>query len=339
MAAIKQGWADAGNNMVKNQQTGQVVDQNHPIYAGSPAGAASDIANVQAGPSMAPPPAATPAPATAAAPTAAPAPAPANGLPAGATDLGNNLVRLANGQTVPRDHPLFQQAMASQAAAPAAAAPGAPSDAPAAPGAAAAPTVAGTFQQALIDAMSPKGPMDTSNPAISGAVNANHLAEQRGMESNRNLIAERAAAHGTSNSGGFDTALNGLNEDRAMREGQFAGNAVQHLSDQQNADKMAALGIGGQVTEGQKTRDLQAIMQDKSLSEQDKIAQLDAAVRREGQSSQAALGNSDIELRKMLGLLGLQQGGQQFQQGLGAQIGMHSAGLNQQALLQILGGL
>jgi DNA-binding transcriptional MerR regulator len=56
MAAVKTGWEDVGNNLVKHTATGQIVDQNHPIYAKSQA-----VGNVAGNPG--PPAPGTPPPA------------------------------------------------------------------------------------------------------------------------------------------------------------------------------------------------------------------------------------------------------------------------------------
>ncbi len=73
---------------------------------------------------------------------------------------------------------------------------------------------------------------------------------------------------------------------------------------------------------------------------------LDATLRREGLGAQTQLGNRELDIRDSLGqgnlglgYAGLLQGGNQFNQSLGANLGIEQARLNQQALLSLLGGL
>ena len=258
-------------------------------------------------------------------------------------------VQIAGGGWVPKNHPLAQQA-APQPAAPAApgaapaAAPGAPpittagqatnttATVGAQPAQGAPTTIAQSFQQALVNRLNPAA-VNAQNPAIAPAIEANKLAEQRGFERNRNLLAEQAAKSGTDASGGFNAQLLGLGQDRAAREGQFAGNAVQHLGDQQNANLMAALGLGGNFLQGQSSQDLQK-----------QLADLDAQLRREGLGAQTSLGNADIALRGRLGegqlnlgLLSALLNNDQFGQSLAQNGAQFGASLDQNGLLGILG--
>lgn len=274
--AIATGWADIGNNLVKNSQTGQVVDQNHPIYqqavqAGSPSG---------------------PAPA---APTAS-VPAPVSKT---AQDVGN-----ATG-TVGQQTPQGGQTSVGQ-----------------------------SFFQGLINRLNPQA-VSASNPAIQPAIQANQLAEQRGFERNRNLLAERAAANGTNNSGGFETSLLGLAQDRAGREGEFEGSAVRDLADRQSREALASMGMAGNLLGGNANR-----------QQQTDLANLDAELRRQGLNQQGELGRGDLDLRRRLGegqlnlgLLGALFQNDQFGRSLGQNAAQFGAGLDQSGLLGLLGML
>jgi hypothetical protein len=280
----------------------------------------------------------------------------AGAAPAGAAPSGGSadFPSLPPGATPPPgyvDPVSGKTAPTSPAAAPAApGTPAAPAPAAGAPaaGVPAAPpaTISDAFKQSLITKLSGAQPIDTNNAAIAPAIQANKLAEQRGFENNRNILAERAAKSGTDASGGFDTDLIGLGEDRAMREGKYAGDAVMHLQDQQNDDIMRALGIGGGAYEGeqnrafqggenQKGRDLQTIMQDKSLSMQDKIAQIDAALRGKGIDQSGRLGEGQLNL----GLLSLLTGADYNNRALDQQGAQFGAGLDAQTIMGLLGGL
>jgi hypothetical protein len=254
---------------------------------------------------------------------------------------------------VDRNHPLYTQAMAAvpQTPTPAPTAPGTTAPAPTGPQNAqqaltgtpsqAPTTVAGAFQTALMNKLG-SGPVDRNNPELAPALAANRLAEQRAMERNRGLLAERASAQGLDASGGFETGLLGLAQERAGREGQFEGQAVADLARRQSQEIMQALGLTGGLL-GQQD---QLGFGREELALRDKLAQLQAQLSREGLSQQGQLGNRDLDIRSQLGtgqlnlgLLGLLQNGQQFGQNLGFQSGLASANLNQNALLSLLNGL
>jgi hypothetical protein len=195
-------------------------------------------------------------------------------------------------------------------------------------------TVAGSFQQALLNKLNTR-PTTAQSPEVQPAIQANQLANQRAFERDRAMLAERNAAQGLSMSGGNESMIRGLSQDRALREGQFAGQAVADANRIKSAEILAALGLGGNLLQGIDQRELQRYGID-----------TDAALRREGLGATSALGQGDLALRDKLGtgnlnlgLLGLLQGGDQFGQSLSSQNAQFGAGLNQQAILSILGAL
>lgn len=192
--------------------------------------------------------------------------------------------------------------------------------------------VAGAYQQAMVNKLAP-APVNAQNPAVKQSIDANRLAGQRGFERDRNMLAERAAAGGYDGSGAFDSQLLGLAQNRTAREGAYEGQALGQLQRDQDNQIMAALGMGGQMLGQQGSLDLQRYGID-----------TDAALRREGLGSQSALGGRELDIRDRLGtgnlnlgLLGLLQGGDQFGQSLGAQLGMFNANRSSQDMLGILG--
>ena len=195
-------------------------------------------------------------------------------------------------------------------------------------------SVAGAFQQALVNRLaSPR--MTAASPEVQPAIQANQLAEQRGYERNRAMLAERNAAQGLNNSGGNEAMIRGLAQDRAGREATFAGNAVMDANKQKEAVIASLLGMTGGLLGNQDQLQLQRYGID-----------TDALLRREGIGAQTSLGQGDLALRDKLGTAGLNlnlasllQGGQQFGQSLASQNAQFSAGLNQAALLNLLGGL
>jgi hypothetical protein len=193
-------------------------------------------------------------------------------------------------------------------------------------------TVAGAFQQALVNRLAPQD-ITSNNPAIKGSIDANRAAESRGLQRTQGMLAERAAA--TGQVGAQETGLRQAAGESAGRQGAYEGNALYGLHQQQQNDLTSALGMGGQLLSDQQKQDLQRYGMD-----------LDATLRREGLASQSSLGNRELDIRDSLGrgnlglgYAGLAQGGQQFGQQLGANLGIEQARLNQSALLALLGGL
>lgn len=277
MDPLKDGWEDAGNNLVKNTQTGQMVDRYHPIYANSQSPGMGSQPQIGGDPNRI---GTTPAPQNA------------------------------------------QQALTQPASVGRAPQPGQPA------------TVAGSFQQALLNRLNQ--PAVTANSAsVQPAIQANQLAEQRGLERNRAMLAERNAAQGLNMSGGNESMLRGLVQDSSARQGQFAGGLIADQQRAQDQQLSAMLGLTGGL-----------LGQQDSLGLQRYGIDTDAALRREGLGATTALGQGDLALRGELGrgnlnlgLASLLQGGEQFGQRLGADLGMFGANLNQNALLTLLGAL
>jgi hypothetical protein len=193
-------------------------------------------------------------------------------------------------------------------------------------------TIAQSFQQALVNKLNPQ-PLTANAPEVAPAIQANQLAEQRGFDRNRNMLAERAAANGTNNSGGFETGLLGLAQDRSQREGQFAGNALMQAQQERGVNDRAALASAAGLLGG-----------NANLSQQQSLAELDASLRREGLAQQGALGSQDLSLRSRLGegqlnlgLLTALLGNEQFGQSLSQNATQFGATLDQNGLQGLLG--
>lgn len=245
-------------------------------------------------------------------------------------------VRLPGGEWVPKDHPLAQQA------APAPAAPAPPGAAPAAPTAPAAPgqptTIADAFKKSLIDTLNTGGQVPTLNdPTIKAQSDAFAVGQQRAKERARASMAERAAAQGGVgvNSGAFDQGLIGLEQAQGEAE---AGNNARLLGSelqQRRAQLLQAASIAGNTLNAEQARDLQR-----------QLAELDAAIRREGIAQQSSLGQGDLALRGRLGegqlnlgLLSALLGSDFNNRSLAQQGAQFGQGLDTQSILALLGGL
>lgn len=214
-------------------------------------------------------------------------------------------VKLAGGQWVPKGHAAANSTQAVQTGA------GGQQQ-----------TVAGAFNNALLNKLQP-GALNAQNPQISGAIQANRVAGQRQFERDRALAAERAASQGLDQNA-MNTQLAGLSQARGQNEAAFEGNAVMQLGQQQQNQLMQAIQIA--ANQGN-------VEQENALRRE--LAQLQATLGREELGLRGELGRGQLNL----GLAGLLQGGQQFNQQLGANLGMFGAQLNQEALLRALGML
>jgi hypothetical protein len=298
------------------------------------------------------PPAKPVAAAPAAPPTPAPAPvaaAPQPPTPSTPSPVPGWVPSFDGSGWVPPDHPQAWKAPATPAAGagpatPAAAAGGTPAPQTAGqaltgaatvggqPAQGAPATAAGAFQQALLNRLAPEQ-ATAQSAELQPALNANRLAEQRGMERNRAMLAERAAANGTNNSGGFETGLMSLAQDRAGREGQYEAGAVSDLNDKNRSAQLMMAQLAGGMLQNNDAQGLQRYIADQGNQ-----------TSRMGIESQTALGRGDLGLRGELGRgqlnLGLLQalmGGEQFGQAEAGQNARFSAGLNQDALFRSLG--
>jgi hypothetical protein len=209
-----------------------------------------------------------------------------------------------------------------------------------------------------------QAPASLNDPALKAQSDAANIGLTRGSEAERAQSAERLAAQGLSSSGAADADYGGI----AQRQGEQQAGINAGLVGDANKSKLsqlqAVLGqMGGDINsaEGrglqQRIAEMQAQIQrdslkqsgsqfDRQLAQQGSQFGTDADLRRLGITTQGDLGLKDLSLRDKLGsaginaqLLGLLQNNDQFGKSLGAQTGMFSAGLNQNALLALLGGL
>jgi len=167
-------------------------------------------------------------------------------------------------------------------------------------------------------------------------------AQQRSQERALNQLAETAALEGTSRSGGALSDRLGLEQQRGEAESAFEADLLGREFEGERARLMQALGLASQYGTAQD-----------QLALQDKLAALDAQLRREGLSLQGELGRGDLAVRgeTARGQLGLGQGHldlarlaqaaqeRQFGQSLGAQLGQFGAARDDANLRALLGML
>lgn len=172
------------------------------------------------------------------------------------------------------------------------------------------------------------------DPALAPAISAFNAGQNKSTARQIAGNAEAFGAAGLESSGARLGADQGAIQQQGLNESTFASNAVLGELDKRRQQTMQAL----QLASATNDQDLQRRLQER-------LADLNATIQREGLKNQMSLGKGDIALRTLLGIgnldLGkasLAQQGQQFNDSLGFDIAKTEAGLNNQALVNLLFG-
>jgi len=120
-----------------------------------------------------------------------------------------------------------------------------------------------------------QGEVNENDPSLVNLRNVHRVAGQRSFDRNRAQLAERAAARGISGSGGFETGLQGLAQQRGESEQAFAADTMRQAQTERAGQIMQALTLGqGRIN-----------------------AQTEVALQRELASIQAAIAAADRDQR------------------------------------------
>lgn len=190
-------------------------------------------------------------------------------------------------------------------------------------------TVASAFQQALLRRLT-AAPPTADSAEIAPALQANRLAEQRGQERNRALLAERAAKGGYDSSGAFDSQLMGLEEGRAAREAAYEADAIRGLGNRQAEELLAALALSGGMLGQNDALDLQRYGIDTSAG----LQRSGQDLQRYGIDTSAGLqrGSQDLQRYGIDTSAGLERSGQDIQRhGIDQDAALRREGLGMQA--------
>lgn len=179
-----------------------------------------------------------------------------------------------------------------------------------APAAPATPTMEQRVESGIGQILDQPIGFNPDDPVFKGQTAAFQRANQRDASRRRAEAAERAAARGTLNAGGFDVDVERISSEQGQKEAAFESQlAAQELQNQRN-QIMRALELGaGRLSDTERNELAQ------------RLAQLDAALRLKGLDLQAQ---------------GINQNNQQFYDSLGANIGLNQAKLNQSAILALI---
>lgn len=185
----------------------------------------------------------------------------------------------------------------------------------------------------LINLMEAPNP-SIQDPNLAPAMSAFSAAQNRATGRQVRQNAESFGAAGLESSGARNAADSAAFEQQGLNEGTFGANLVTQQLESQRQQATQALQMA-----------MAAGDQDASRLLQDRLAQLNATLQREGLTQQGKLGQADIDLRNRLGtgnlnlgLLGLAQQGRQFNDSLGWDMSKYEATLNNQALVNALYG-
>lgn len=308
------GWVDPNN---PNYGQAGYVGSETTAPAQSPAGSLhGDVSATQV----------LPAPPTTGAATPAPAPSSTadRETAAGIQDRGNNLVYVPSyGGLVDRNSEIYKQALgATPGATPTGAVPGGAGGTSPVPGEP-PKTINDAFRSALMTQLNTSPDVSLNDPALKSQSDAFSLSQQRSQERSQNTLAEQAALDGTNTSGGFTSDKLGLEQGRAQAEGGFNADLVGRELQNRRSQIMQALQMGAGYLSDQEHQALQK-----------QLAEMDAAIRREGISSQSSIAAGDLGFRNRaldvqsnLGLLQALLGNEQA----GNAVGFNYAALQEQA--------
>jgi hypothetical protein len=225
------------------------------------------------------------------------------------------------------------------------------------------------FRKKLLENLNPNDP-SLNDPALKGQTDAYAVQQQRAKERAREAMAGRAAATGQisdlASSGNFDEGLVGLEQQQGEAQAGFNANLLGGEQDKQRQQIMATLAMAGNTLSEQDRNALterlaslddqfkksqlaqQGSQFDRTFGQQGSQFNTDAELRRLGITSQSDLGNRELNQRGELGRAGLNMdllrtlmSGDQFNKGLGADLGKFNASESNrymQALLAQMGG-
>lgn len=150
------------------------------------------------------------------------------------------------------------------------------------------------YRAALLKLLQTPQTVDAAGLAASPEAAAQRLQSQRGAERQQRDLAAQAGAEGWAGSGAMSTARSGIGQQRSEADSSFVGQlAISKMQQQQQA-----LMQGVQLAQQQGQFDMAQQLQEK-------LANLDAAIKREALAQSGQLGNADLQLRSVLGQGGL----------------------------------
>ena len=190
-------------------------------------------------------------------------------------------------------------------------------------------------RQQIMGLLDPNRAMPSmQDPNIANAMSAYSAGKNKATARQVNQNAEAFGAAGLESSGARLGADRSAIESQGLNEATFGSNLILQQTEQEKARVMQALQLA--MAQGD---------QDVSRRLQERLAQLNAAVQREGLAQTGRLGDADIALRNSglkantgLGLMGLMQNDRQFNDSLGWDISKYEAAMNNQALVNLLYG-
>jgi len=250
-------------------------------------------------------------------------------IPAGWTDAGNGMYRnAATGQMLPANHPDF---IALQG--------GGGSGGNGQPGGGTQNTTPQSDEeiqrQALLQQMQANSqPVTVDDATIQAQLQPFAAAQERERRTAENEAAERASTMGMGSSGALDNQRRSLQE----RAGQATGLRASDLVGREVASRREDLARYLQMNQGRLDANAERQLRER-------LANMDAQLRREGYSLQGQLGNRELDIRDRLGTGGLSNDllrilsqRQQFGQDLDFRSAMGEANINNDIMRILMGG-
>jgi hypothetical protein len=166
-----------------------------------------------------------------------------------------------------------------------------------------ATTINDAFKKALLDRLNKPVGVDPNDPTIKAQTDAFSLAQTRAKQRSREAMASRAGATGQisdlAGSGAFDEGLSNLEQQQGESEASYNAGLMGDELTKQRDELYRYAALAGNQLSGVESRALQ-----------EKLANLDAQIKREQMTQQGGQFSQDLDLRKLLGegQLGLGQG-------------------------------
>lgn len=235
-------------------------------------------------------------------------------------------------QWVPKNHPLAQPKAGSPApGAPNTYGPGGTGDPNAPPPTpfTSTPNMQDVQRKAIMDQIAKAQQGATLGDAdIKAQLDPFAAQQERTRQTAENEAAERASAMGMGSSGALDIERRSAQERAGLNTAVQGGNLVSQKLQSQRDDLKNYLDLNAKTIDADQARMMQ-----------EKLANLDAQIKREGLAVQSNLGQGDLDLRRSLGNKGLENDimrmllqNKQFGNDLGFRIGSKEADVNAEAL-------
>jgi hypothetical protein len=148
------------------------------------------------------------------------------------------------------------------------------------------------------------GVVNTQDPAYAQQMQANALQTDRAADRARAAAIQRRAATGTGTTGAVDTDINKVLENQAFQDKTFEANLMDKFRQQNLDQKARALTLGSGMLTAEQERQLRGELTREGYDVQRDLAADDLNYRRDALGQQLALSQAGLDQQAMMALLG-----------------------------------